>query len=239
MHHRIENFLDNTTQVYQNLLTRALRHRFLVLGCVLFLFLGSLGLTPFIGREFFPQVDAGQITIYLRCPSNMRLDATTRRVAEVEEFVKKAIPEHEREMIVTEIGLDPDWSAAYTANSGQQDAVVRVQLSEDRSKSSQEYASELRRLFEEDKQFADLRVSFDTGGMVSTALNNGASSPIDIQMTAARANKAWPWPRKSRTASRASRALSMPASCSASTPPICSSTSTARRRRQRACRRRK
>ena len=150
---------------------------------MLFLFLGSLGLTPFIGREFFPQVDAGQITIYLRCPSNMRLDATDRRVAEFEEFVKKAIPVHEREMIVSEIGLDPDWSAAYTANSGQQDAIVRVQLSEDRSKSSQEYASELRHLFEEDKQFADLRVSFDTGGMVSTALNNGASSPIDIQVT--------------------------------------------------------
>ena len=148
-----------------------------------FLFLGSLGLTPFIGREFFPQVDAGQITIYLRCPSNMRLDATTRRVAEFEEFVKKAIPIKEREMIVSEIGLDPDWSAAYTANSGQQDAIVRVQLSEARTKSAQEYASALRRLFEEAKQFADLRVSFDTGGMVSTALNNGASSPIDIQVT--------------------------------------------------------
>ncbi|MGH7224026.1 MAG: efflux RND transporter permease subunit, partial [Gemmataceae bacterium] len=183
VHTRIESFLLTTTHVYQNLLSRALRHRFLALGCVLFLFLGSLGLTPFIGREFFPQVDAGQITIYLRCPSNMRLDATTRRVAEFEEFVKQIIPAHERDMIVSEIGLDPDWSAAYTANSGQQDAIVRVQLSEKRGKSSQEYAAELRHRFEKSKQFADLRVSFDTGGMVSTALNNGASSPIDIQVT--------------------------------------------------------
>ncbi|MGH7225060.1 MAG: efflux RND transporter permease subunit, partial [Gemmataceae bacterium] len=117
VHHRIENFLDHTTHVYQNLLTHALRHRFLVLGCVLFIFIGSLGLIPFIGREFFPQVDAGQISIYLRCPSNMRLDATTRRVAEFEAFVKQIIPAHQRDMIVSEIGLDPDWSAAYTANS--------------------------------------------------------------------------------------------------------------------------
>ncbi|MGH7227225.1 MAG: efflux RND transporter permease subunit, partial [Gemmataceae bacterium] len=64
-----------------------------------------------------------------------------------------------------------------------QDAIVRVQLNEERTKSSQEYAAELRHRFEETKQFADLRVSFDTGGMVSTALNNGASSPIDIQVT--------------------------------------------------------
>ena len=181
--HRIETFLNATTQVYQNLLTRALRHRFLVLGCVLFLFLGSLSLIPFIGREFFPQVDAGQITVYLRAPANMRLDATTKRVAEFEQFVKDIIPIHETEMIVSEIGLDPDWSAAYTANSGQQDAVVRIQLKENRSKSSQEYAILLRESFESKQPFADLRVSFDTGGMVSTALNNGASSPIDIQVT--------------------------------------------------------
>jgi multidrug efflux pump subunit AcrB len=183
VHHRIENFLDAATRVYQNLLTRALGHRFLVLGGVLALFLGALGLTPWIGREFFPQVDAGQITVYFRTPSNLRLNATTDRVAEFEQFIKEVIPPHEMEMIVSEIGLDPDWSAAYTANSGQQDAVVRIQLKEDRTKSSQAYAAELRHRFAESKQFADLRVSFDTGGMVSTALNNGASSPIDIQVT--------------------------------------------------------
>ncbi len=182
-HHRIETFLDRTTRAYQRSLQWALRYRLLTLGCVMLLFVGSLCLTPWIGREFFPQVDAGQITIYLRAPSNMRLDATSKRVTEFEQFVKENIPAHEMEMIVSEIGLDPDWSAAYTANSGQQDAVVRVQLKETRAKSSQEYAAVLRHLFEQNKQFADLRVSFDTGGMVSTALNNGASSPIDIQVT--------------------------------------------------------
>ncbi|HEY7425233.1 MAG TPA: efflux RND transporter permease subunit, partial [Gemmataceae bacterium] len=87
IHHRIENFLDTATHVYKHLLTAALRHRFLVLACVLALFLGALGLTPWIGREFFPAVDAGQITIFLRAPSNLRLDATGRRVAEVEKFI--------------------------------------------------------------------------------------------------------------------------------------------------------
>jgi multidrug efflux pump subunit AcrB len=183
VHHRIERSLDVVTRAYQQLLQRALRYRFLVLGCVLLLFVGALSLIPFIGREFFPQVDAGQITIYLRASSNLRLDAATTRVADFEEFVKHVIPAREREMIVSEIGLDPDWSAAYTANSGQQDAVVRVQLTEERTKSAQEWATELRHRFADTKDFADLRVSFDTGGMVSTALNNGASSPIDIQVS--------------------------------------------------------
>src|SRR5579884_3012025 len=182
IHHRIERFLDNATRTYQHLLTLALRHRLAVLGCVLGLFVAALSLIPFIGREFFPQVDAGQITVYLRAPSNMRLDATEKRVAQFEQFIKSVIPPHEMEMIVSELGLDPDWSAAYTANSGQQDVVVRIQLKEERSKSAQEYAIDLRRAFAHNKRFADLRVSFDTGGLVSNALNSGASSPIDIQV---------------------------------------------------------
>jgi multidrug efflux pump subunit AcrB len=148
-------------------------------------------LTPGIGREFFPQVDAGQISITMRAPSDTRLDATEVRVAEVERFIQQHIPASERELIVSEIGLDPDWSVAYSANSGQQDAVIRVQLSDKRKLTAQEYAIRLRHLFAEESRFADLRFSFDTGGMVSTALNQGASSPIDIQIEGGTTNDAY------------------------------------------------
>jgi multidrug efflux pump subunit AcrB len=121
--------------------------------------------------------------MYLRCPSNLRLDATERRVAQVEAFLRQHIPESDRQKIISEIGLDPDWSAAYTANSGQQDATIRIQLEQERHHSAQEYATLLRAAFADDPDFADLRVSFDTGGMVSTALNMGASSPIDIEIS--------------------------------------------------------
>src|SRR5262249_29189753 len=118
----------------------------------------------------------------LRTPSSSRLDAAEGRLAQFEQFVLDNIPAREREMIITELGLDPDWSAAYSANSGQQDAVVRIQLNENRKLSAQEYAVKLRRLFNADPRFADLRISFDTGGMVSTALNLGSSSPIDVEV---------------------------------------------------------
>jgi multidrug efflux pump subunit AcrB len=182
IHHRIEAFLDRSTASYGRTLEWVLNHRLLFLGSVLALFVGSLALLPFIGREFFPQVDAGQITIYLRTPSSTRLDAAEGRLAQFEGFVLDNIPAREREMVVTELGLDPDWSAAYTANSGQQDAVVRIQLTEKRTLSAQEYAIKLRHLFDADPRFADLRISFDTGGMVSTALNLGASSPVDVEV---------------------------------------------------------
>jgi multidrug efflux pump subunit AcrB len=181
-HQRIDAFLVRLTRSYERLLQKALRHRFAVLSAVGVLFLGSLALGTQLGREFFPQVDAGQITMYLRAPSNLRLDASEQRVAEVEEFIRQQIPTDELQMIVSEMGVDPDWSSAYTANSGQQDSVIRIQLTDERHLSAQEYAIRLRQAFENDPRFADLRVSFNTGGMVSTAINNGASSPIDIQI---------------------------------------------------------
>ena len=174
--------VDALASGYGVALSWVLRHRLAAIGAVGAVFAGTLALVPGIGREFFPQVDSGQITISVRAPSNLRLDAVEKRVAEVEEFIRGTIPEAERRMIVSELGLNPDWSAAYTANSGQQDAAVRVQLTAARTKSSQEYASLLRRRMDNEPKFADLRYSFDTGGMVATALNQGASSPIDIEI---------------------------------------------------------
>jgi multidrug efflux pump subunit AcrB len=171
------------TGFYTRLLGGVLRVRWLFLAAMAGLFVCSLFLTKFIGQEFFPQVDAGQIAIGLRAPSHLRLDATEKRVEEVEAFLKKQIPKAERTMIVSEIGLNPDWSSAYTPNAGQQDAVIRIQLSEDRTLTAQRYAVKLRHDLAKQPHFADLQFSFDTGGMVSAALNFGASSPIDIQIT--------------------------------------------------------
>lgn len=179
---RISAVLDGLARAYAGLLTIALRHRFSVLAGIGVLFAGSLGLARFIGQEFFPAVDAGQITLQIRGPSNLRLDATERRVVDVEAAIAEVIPPHELSMVVSEIGLNNDWSAAYSANAGQQDTVTRLQLTPERSKSAQEYAALLRKRLTRDPKFSDLEFSFDTGGMVSAALNFGASSPIDIQI---------------------------------------------------------
>lgn len=182
VHRRIEQFLEFLTGRYSRVLDVALRNRALVLCGVALLFAASLLQLFGIGREFFPQVDAGQISIQVRAPSNTRLDATEDRIAEVEKFIAEQIPADERTMIISEMGLNPDWSAAYTQNAGQQDTIIRIQLTEKRRFSAQEWAIKLRHAFQRAPNFSDLQVSFDTGGMVSAALNFGASSPIDVQI---------------------------------------------------------
>jgi multidrug efflux pump subunit AcrB len=178
----IDGFLNWLGRVYAGILAVALRWRWLVLVGVAALFALSLLQLRGIGQEFFPQVDAGQIIMNIRAPSNTRLDANERRIAEVEKFVYEQIPASERAMLIAEMGLNPDWSAAYTANAGQQDTILRIQLTHERRLTAQQYAIKLRHAFAAEPKFADLRVSFDTGGMVSAALNFGASSPIDIQI---------------------------------------------------------
>jgi multidrug efflux pump subunit AcrB len=186
VYHGVDRGLHFLNRQYSHLLAAALRARLLVLGVVGLLFLGSLTLLLFIGREFFTQVDAGQLTIYVRAPSGTNIEANEQRIAQLEHFLQENIPARERKMIIAELGVVPDWSAAYTANSGSQDAIVKVQLTDERTRSAQEYAVYLRHKLREDrrykKAFADVRVSFDTGGMISAALNYGASSPIDVQI---------------------------------------------------------
>jgi len=180
---RIDAGLNAIRKTYDYLLNWALRNRGLVLCLVGALFVSSLFLFRFIGQEFFPAVDAGQITIQVRAPSHLRLQATERKIIEVEKAIAGLIPPNELQMIVSEIGLNNDWSSAYSLNAGQQDTVIRLQLTPERTKSAQEYAIALRHAFKANPDFTDLEFSFDTGGMVSAALNFGASSPIDIQIT--------------------------------------------------------
>ncbi|HQR05973.1 MAG TPA: efflux RND transporter permease subunit [Gemmatales bacterium] len=184
--HLIDLLLTQLTKAYSGLLAVALKARLITLTLVASLFAATMTLIPHIGREFFPQSDTGQLTIYVRCPTGLRIERTNERLDAFETFVREMIPPQEIRMIVSELGVTPNWSAAYTANSGPQDSVVKIQLTDERTHSVQEYAALIREEFQLRQQqnpaFADLRISFDTGGMIAAALNYGATSPLEVQI---------------------------------------------------------
>src|SRR5213075_1468196 len=82
-------------------------------------------------REFFPEVDAGAFEVYVRARSGTRIEETERRIEDVEKYVKDELKD-DLDLVISEIGVVADWSAAYTPNSGPMDAVVKVQLKHDR-----------------------------------------------------------------------------------------------------------
>lgn len=165
---------------YEHWLGAALRRRWLVLGGTGLAFAASLLLLPHLGQELFPQVDAGQLTVRVRLPSGTRVEKTEAVVAEIEQAVRKEIPERDLQMVISNIGVLYDWPAAYTPNSGPMDAFLNLQLTDHRSHSAQEYAERLRRTLGE--RFPGVEFSYDTGGLLTTALNFGLPSPINIQV---------------------------------------------------------
>ncbi len=165
-----QRWIDDGIQEYGKLLDRVLVHRWpTVIVAYVLLAVVLLFLTLPIRREFFPQADAGAFEIYVRAPSGTRLRVTNERIAEVEAFIKQQIPPKALKILVSEIGVTPDWSSAYTPNAGKMDTVVRVQLTEERDKGSYEYADQLRKAFALEKRFHDLEFSFNAGGLIRGA----------------------------------------------------------------------
>jgi multidrug efflux pump subunit AcrB len=175
---------------YVRLLRLVMRARLATVALAFVLLLAVLaGLGAQLRREFFPEVDAGAFEMYVRAHSGTRIEETEKRIAEVEKVVKEGIGS-DLELVISEIGVVADWSAAYTPNAGPMDTVVKVQLKHDRQHSAQEYVQRLRREFATGRAFNDLEFSFDAGGMIRGAMNEGKSTPINIRITGKNLEKA-------------------------------------------------
>jgi multidrug efflux pump subunit AcrB len=177
---------DRVYEVYRDSFARALRRafkiRYLVVAGSLALFAASLLLYPLIGKELFPQIDAGQFVIGVRAPAGTRLESTEELTQRVEQIVKEELPSGDRQMIVTNIGVLYDWPAGYTPNAGPMDATMLVQLTsaQERNVTAQAYADRLRERLT--REVPGVQFGFDTGGLVSSALNFGLPSPINLQI---------------------------------------------------------
>ena len=180
---RWEALIDQSIAAYVRLLDVILAHRRLTVGVAIALLAAVLvGLGPIMRREFFPEVDAGAFEMYVRASSGTRIEVTEQRIKEVEDFVRDRLGS-DLQLVISEIGVVPDLSAAYTPNAGPMDAVVKVQLTPERERSAQQYVRSLRRGLADDRRFADLEFAFDAGGMIRAAMNQGKSSPINVRVT--------------------------------------------------------
>ncbi len=180
---RWEAFLDVGIRFYVRLLNRVMKMRLLTVGsAVTALALVLVTLGPSLRREFFPEVDAGSFELAVRAAAGTRIEVTEKRIVDVENLIREQLGEHDLKMIISEIGVTPDWSSAYTPNAGPMDAILKVELSEERSRSAQEAVHLLRTAFAADPKFDGLDFSFDSGGMIRGAMNEGKSTPINIRI---------------------------------------------------------
>ncbi len=188
---RWEKLIDRGIEVYVRGLDGVMaRPRTTIAVAFTLLAVVLVTLLPVIRREFFPEADGGAFDMAVRAPSGTRIEVTNDRIAEVEKFVREQIPEHDLELIVSEIGVTADWSAAYTPNAGPMDAMVHIQLVEHRTASAQQYASKVRAGLAKEARFSELEFAFDSGGLIRGAMNEGKSTPLNIRVTGKNLGKA-------------------------------------------------
>jgi multidrug efflux pump subunit AcrB len=167
---------------YHSLLALAIEHRRLFVAGFLGFIAVSYLLAPFLGRNFFPQVDGGQILLHVRAPVGTRIEETAAGFTEVEKAIREAIPTREVAAIVDNIGTYlSSINTIYnnTGTIGESDGDIQISLNADH-KPTADYVARLRN--ELPARFPGMTFSFLPADIVSQILNFGAPAPIDLQV---------------------------------------------------------
>lgn len=149
----------------------------------------SFVLVPFLGRDFFPQVDAGQIVMHVRTPAGTRIEETSAVFERMTARVKELIPHNELASVADNIGLpNSAINSAYLTNgtAGAQDGDMYINLSAHHAATAH-YIDSIRA--DLNQRFPQCQLSFLPADITSQILNFGAAAPIDVQVVGSDTNK--------------------------------------------------
>ena len=165
---------------YEATVDRLLLRPWAVVGGILGVFVLSLLIFPLLGVAFFPRSDAGQFVITMKAPSGTRVELTEKLVARVEGIVRQVVKPHDLRLIVSNLGVVPDFTSIYTSNSGPHTATIQVALTDEHKIGSYEYMDRVRRRLTQD--MPEISTFFQSGGLQDAVLNQGLPAPIDLQV---------------------------------------------------------
>ena len=180
---KFENGIAAVRESYRNLLALAMVRRRLFVTVFMALVLVSFGLVPFLGSDFFPTIDAGQMVLHARLPAGTRLEHTLPEFARIETDVRSVIPNREVDTIIDNIGLSTSPTNVTYNNSGTigtGDGDILITLKEGHRPTAQ-YMRRLREKLPRD--FPGVTFSFPPADIVGQILNFGAPAPVDVQIT--------------------------------------------------------
>jgi multidrug efflux pump subunit AcrB len=170
---------------YRDLLGLALMHRPTFVICFISFVAVSFALVPYLGRNFFPSVDAGQILMHVRTQVGTRVEDAANQFADIQKVIRTVIPAGEIETMADNIGM-PISGINMTYNNtgviGPQDGDIQIKLREGHEP-TEGYVKALREKLP--AQFPGLSFAFLPADIVNQILNFGAPAPIDIEVRGA------------------------------------------------------
>jgi multidrug efflux pump subunit AcrB len=172
---RLRNF-------YREILQKCLSHRVVFPMGFLAVCVASFALYPWLGEDFFPSVDAGQIKLHVRAPTATRIEETAELCNDVERSIHEIIPANEVDGVIDNIGLPYSaYNYAYSTSApiGPEDADILISLNAKHHPTDQ-YMHDLR--IKLNREFPGVLFYFPPADIVSQILNFGLPAPIDIQI---------------------------------------------------------
>jgi multidrug efflux pump subunit AcrB len=167
---------------YRGILQTCLAHRILFPLLFLAVCVGSFALYPWLGEDFFPSVDAGQIKLHVRAPTATRIEETAALCGDVERTIHEVIPANEIEGVIDNIGLPYSaYNYVYSTSApiGPQDADIMISMNP-KHHPTEQYMHDLR--LKLTREFPGVMFYFPPADIVSQILNFGLPAPIDIQI---------------------------------------------------------
>ena len=183
IHLRFARQFERLRERYLGWLTWCLDHPRVVVAGMTAVALATAALVPFLGRDFFPRVDAGSFRLHVRAPAGTRIEETERIFSQVEDDIRSVISTGDLETILDNIGL-PN-SSLNLANSdmatvGPADGEILVALKPGKHESTWEYTRRVRARLNRD--FPQCEFFMQSADIVGQILNFGLPAPIDIQI---------------------------------------------------------
>jgi multidrug efflux pump subunit AcrB len=182
IHSKFDRKFERMQHHYKRLLDWCLDNSAITLGLFVLLLIVSLPMTFFIGKDFFPYVDSGQMKLHVNPPPGLRLEDSEQYFAEIEKEIRTLIPADRIDLILDNIGLPSSginlaFSGTSTISNSDGDILIALKPGE---KDTQKYT----RLLREDlhKKFPDATFFFTPANITNQILDFGLPAPIDLQV---------------------------------------------------------
>lgn len=182
LHHTFEQGFEQFRRHYVIVLSHMLRERRRYGAAILGFCLVSLGLTPLLGQDLFPEVDTGQIRLHVRAPSGTRIEEMPQLIDAIEQVIRERISAEEIGDVLDIIGGPYSTRNTLFGNSGTVEAAdteIMISLRPGDHAPSASYIKALRA--ELPRRFPGIEFFFQPADQVSQTLNFGIPAPIDIQ----------------------------------------------------------
>ena len=177
--HRFEAVRGTYRDLLQIALNRGWTFVILFLAAVLLSFL----LTPQLGRNFFPSVEAQQINLHVRAQTGTRIEKTAELCDQIEVEIRKILTPGAINTVVDNIGMPISGINVAYANSGSigpSDADILISLNQGFTQESDRFVSQLRERLPRD--FPGTSFAFLPADMATQILNFGLPAPLDVQI---------------------------------------------------------